>query len=89
MTQFQREIGPTVAFLRAFMDFVLAWAAYGWAQLRDALDDSGLSPLLRTALMIAVAALAVLVLLRLLRGAVRLLLAAALALLAARALGWI
>ncbi|MBV9749913.1 MAG: hypothetical protein JO157_13975 [Acetobacteraceae bacterium] len=87
MTPFQQELRHLALLFWAFLDFVLAWIAYGWQWLRDMLADSGVPSALQTALLIAVAALLVVGLLKVMGGMLRLLFVVAAGLLIARAVG--
>ena len=87
MTPIQQELRHLTLLFWAFLDFALAWIAYGWRWLRDVLADAGLPPFMQTALLLAVLALIVVGLLRVMGGLLRLLFLVAAGLLIARALG--
>ena len=87
MTPIQQELRHATILFWAFLDFALAWFAYGWRWLRDVLAGAGLPPVMQTALLLAVLASLVVMVLRMLGGLLRLLLLVAAGLLVARALG--
>ena len=87
MTPIQQELRHLTLLFWAFLDFALAWIAYGWQWLRDMLADAGVPSVLQTALLLAVLVLLVGGLLRVMGGLLRLLFVVAAGLLIARALG--
>jgi hypothetical protein len=83
----QRELRHAGVLFWGFVDFVLAWIAYALRWLREAMAGAGVPPAAEKALLAAAVVLIVVFALRLLPGILRVLFAAAVALLVARALG--
>ena len=87
MTLFQQELRHAALLFWAFLDFALAWIAYAWRWLRGMLAESGVPSALQTVLLLAVLALLVFGMLRVMGGLLRLLFVIVAGLLIARAVG--
>ncbi len=87
MTPIQQGLRHAGVLFWGFVDFVLAWIDYALRWLREGMDGAGLHPLVEKALLSALVVMIVAIALRLLRGFLRILFAAAVALLVVRALG--
>lgn len=87
MTTIQQELRHAGVLFWGFVDFVLAWIAFALRWLRESLAGAGLPPIVEKALIVALVVLLVAIALRFLRGILRILFAAVVVLLIARALG--
>ncbi len=87
MTGIQQELRHAGHLFWPFIDFVLAWIAYGLHLLREGIASARLPHWAEQAVLVAVVVIGVAVALRLLRGTLRIVFAAVVALLAARAGG--
>jgi len=87
LTEIQQELRHAGRLFWSFIDFVLAWIAYGLYLLRESIASAGVPPWAEKAVLVAVVVTGVAVVLRLLRGLLRIVFAAVVALLAARANG--